>query len=87
MVVPTDPLERVERITAPYIRILLRSAKKRGWNKVCATFLRVANLADTFAWLCSLVTGELGENELLKGRWLAVATITIITFTAFFGLS
>ena len=29
----------------------------------------------------------MGEYELLKGRWLAVATITIITITALFGLS
>ena len=87
MVVPTDPLERVEKFITPYIRFFLRYAKKRGWNRVCAAFLRFANLADTFAWLFSLASGELGETELLKGRWLAVAATTIIIITALFGLS
>ena len=86
MAVPTDPLERVENFITPYIRFFLRYAKKRGWNRVCAAFLRFANLADTFAWLFSLASGELGETELLKGRWLAVAATTII-ITALFGLS
>jgi hypothetical protein len=87
MAVPTDPLERVEKFITPYIRFFLRYAKKRGWNRVCAAFLRFANLADTFAWLFSLASGELGETELLKGRWLAVAATTIIIITALFGLS